>query len=88
MKDPIWISAVLIHTFSPNYLKVTNESIQHKGHTHAGEYTHFRITLVSDTFTGIPPVNQHRMVYTALEPAFKEGLHALALHTFSPEEKK
>jgi BolA protein len=68
--------------FSPVHLQVTNES-----HMHAGPATesHFKMILVSPQFEGMPRVKRHQAVYKALAEQMQQ-IHALALHTFSPQE--
>lgn len=74
----------LLHTFAPDYLDVVNES---HGHNVApGSETHFKVVIVADQFSGLRPVQRHRQVYAALEEFLKQGVHALALHTYTPEE--
>lgn len=55
-----------------------------------GEGDHFRVIVVSEQFEGKPMVQQHKMVYGALEGNIEGGddadIHALALKTYTPEE--
>lgn len=78
-----------IHTklsqhFHPTYLEVINESYMHS--VPAGSETHFKVTLVSPQFEGKRQVQRHQAIYACLADELKRGVHALALHTFSPEE--
>jgi BolA protein len=41
---------------------------------------------VSERFAKERLVNRHRMVNDLLAAEFKQGLHALALHTMTPDE--
>jgi BolA family transcriptional regulator, general stress-responsive regulator len=76
--------ACLQAAFSPSHLEVINES---HGHAVApGSQTHFKVVLVSDALEGKTPVARHRAVYAALGDLFRQGLHALALHTYTPAE--
>lgn len=47
----------------------------------AGDGDHYRATLVSSAFLGKSRVQQHQMVYRALEGRMGGVLHALALST-------
>jgi BolA protein len=69
---------------APSYLEVLNESDRHG--VPPGSETHFRVTVVSEAFAGQRLVARHRAVQKVAAPFFAEGLHALALHTFTPEE--
>jgi BolA protein len=71
-------------SFSPVFLDVANESHQHS--VPADSETHFRVVLVSATFIGSSRVARHQQVYSALAPQMEGPVHALALHTFAPDE--
>lgn len=70
--------------FHPSYLKVINESPKHHGPEDAE--THFNVTIVSENFLGLSLVKRHQSVYSLVNKEMEEGLHALSLHTFTPEE--
>ena len=44
------------------------------------------MVVVSEGFAGQSLVGRHRLVNQALKGEFASGLHALALHTRTPEE--
>lgn len=47
---------------------------------------HYQVTVVSSLFQGKGLVQQHQMVYAALQQALStEAIHALSLKTFTPE---
>lgn len=50
----------------------------------AGDGDHYRATVVSPAFAGLPRVKQHQMVYNALGGRMGGELHALALITRAP----
>ncbi|WP_341266083.1 transcriptional regulator BolA [Morganella morganii] len=78
------IEEKLNHTLAPHYIDVVNESGQHN--VPAGSETHFKVVVVSETFTGMRPVARHRHMYTLLADELAGGVHALALHTYTPDE--
>ncbi|MGL9760387.1 MAG: transcriptional regulator BolA [Symbiopectobacterium sp.] len=78
------IEAKLRAAFAPTHLDVINESYQHR--VPAGSQSHFKVILVSETFTGQRIIGRHRAVYAALVMELENGLHALALHTYTPQE--
>ena len=47
---------------------------------------HFDALVVSPAFTGVARVRRHQMVYAALGDRMREEIHALSMHTLSPEE--
>lgn len=51
----------------------------------AGDGDHYAATVVSPSFKGKSRVQQHQMVYAALQGRMGGVLHALALTTSAPE---
>lgn len=70
--------------FSPLYLGVENESGNHS--VPANSETHFKIVLVAPEFEGKGKVARHQGVYRVLADELAGGVHALALHLYTPEE--
>ena len=64
-----------------DHLSVLDESHMHS----RGLETHFKVVLVSPQFAGLNAVKRHQKVYATLGGLMGE-FHALALHTFTPEE--
>ena len=50
-----------------------------------GDGDHFEATVVSEQFEGRSMVQQHQMVYATLGDRMGGEIHALALHTYTPE---
>lgn len=50
----------------------------------AGDGDHYAATIVSSAFSGKSRVQQHQMVYAALQGRMGNQLHALALNTRAP----
>jgi BolA protein len=72
---------------APESLEVEDESAQHVGHAGAqGGGGHYRVTLVSQRFAGLPLQARHRMVYAALAPLMHKHIHALAIQAYAPDE--
>lgn len=69
--------------FQPLHLEVVNESHMHN--VPPGSESHFKVTLVSDQFDGQMLIKRHRAVNQAMAELMGE-IHALALHTMTPEE--
>jgi len=70
--------------FSPQFMEVENESHQHS--VPPNSETHFRVVLVSAAFEGKRKVARHQAVYAAVAEQLAGPVHALALHTYSPQE--
>ncbi len=78
------IEARLREALAPTFLEVSNESHMHS--VPPNSETHFRVVAVSDAFDGQRVVGRHRQVYAALAPQLEGPVHALALHTYTPQE--
>lgn len=78
------INATLQSEFVPEHLEVINES--HGHNVPANSETHFKVVIVAQAFSGKTSVHRHRAVYGALAELMQNGVHALALHTYTPEE--
>lgn len=63
---------------------VINESNMHN--VPPNSETHFKVTLVCEQFNGIRQVARHQQIYKTLSEELANGVHALALHTYTPEE--
>ena len=68
----------------PSFLRVENES--HNHNVPPGSESHFKVTVVSPQFSGQPPLARHRMVNAILSNELSSAIHALALHTLTPDE--
>lgn len=51
----------------------------------AGDGDHYAATVVTEAFRGKTRVQQHQMVYEALQGNMGGALHALALQTSAPD---
>jgi BolA protein len=78
------IEQKLGQAFTSDYLAVENES--HKHNVPANSETHFKVTLVSSAFAGQGRVKRHQALYGLLADELSGGVHALALHLFTPAE--
>jgi len=65
----------------PQHLEVLDESHMHS----RGLETHFKAIVVSPQFAGLNAVKRHQKVYASLGELMGQ-FHALALHTYTPEE--
>lgn len=77
------IEQIVSDTFLPQHVELVNESYMHS--VPAGSESHFKLVLVSDQFSGLRSVARHQKVYAALGDLMQQ-IHALALHTYTPEE--
>jgi BolA protein len=77
------IEQKLASEFDARYLQVENESHMHN--VAPGSESHFKVTIVSDSFREQMLIKRHRMVNKVLQQEMQQ-IHALALHTLTPEE--
>ncbi len=78
------IEKKLTETFNPTFLQIENESHMHS--SGRGSESHFKVTLVTEAFNGKRGVARHQAIYQCLNAELEGGVHALALHTYTPEE--
>ena len=74
----------LSQEFRPHFIHIENES--HRHHADRGGESHFKVVLVSDKFNELSRVARHKLVYQCVAQELADGLHALALHTFTLAE--
>ena len=73
-----------LNSFAPVHLEVINESYMHS--VPEGSESHFKVTVVTDQFEGKMLVARHRMVNELLAEEIAGPIHALSLHTMTPDE--
>jgi len=65
----------------PDVLEIVDESHKHVGHAGAKDGRgHFQVTIVSDRFKDIPPIQRHRLVYDAVGDLMETDIHALSIN--------
>jgi BolA protein len=74
----------LTAAFDPSELQIRDDSALHAGHAGAREGGHYRISIVSQRFAGLPARERHRLVYAALGDLPKRGIHALSIDARPP----
>jgi len=75
----------LIDAFKPTILSIKNESHMHNVPVNAE--THFKITIVSDSFKDIKVLNRHKLIYNSLDSVMT-SIHALSIYAFDKQEYK
>jgi BolA protein len=84
------IERKLTQALAPQRLTIVDDSEKHKGHGgyREGGQTHFRVEVVSESFSGQSRVARQRRVYEILAAELAAGVHALQLKTLTPEEDR
>lgn len=67
----------------PVHLQVINESHMHSG---PASESHFKLVIVSTAFEGQPLIQRHRQVNALLKEELAGPVHALSMHTWTPEQ--
>ena len=70
--------------FDLKHLEVVNESGNHN--VPPGSESHFKVVMVTPEFEGARLLARHRAVNETLAEELAGGVHALALHTYTPDE--
>ena len=78
------IEIKLRDALSPAHLDVVDESYMHA--VPPDSEAHFKVLVVSDAFIGVPLIDRHRRLNQLLHAELQNGLHALTLHTWTPDE--
>lgn len=78
------IQEKLAKRFQAEYSLVENESHNHS--VPANSETHFKVTLVCKEFEGMRLIQRHRLVNDILAEELAGPVHALAMHTYTPEQ--
>lgn len=68
----------------PQHLEVINESNNHN--VPPGSESHFKLVIVTAEFNDKSLVARHRIINKLLADELAGPVHALALHTLTPEE--
>lgn len=77
----------LLDALEPELLEIEDESHLHVGHAGARDGRgHFRVTVVSEAFTGQPRIRRHRLIYEALGGLMDTDIHALTIQALAPGE--
>ncbi len=80
------INDLVVGELSPIRLDVVNESHMHN--VPPNSETHFKLVIVSESFHDKNLVARHRTVNKLLAKQLEGGVHALSMHTYTPEEWK
>ena len=81
------IRSALNNALQPDAVEIVDESHLHAGHVGARDGKgHFRVTLISNQFSGVALLKRHRMVFEALKEMMQTDIHALSIDARTPQE--
>ncbi len=75
------IQRLLEKELAPTRLEIEDNSHEHAGHQQANGGGHFTIKIASPAFSGKSLIQQHRLVYAAVDPLMPEHIHALSIQS-------
>jgi len=78
------INDIVVDALAPVRLDVIDES--HRHNVPSGAESHFKLVIVSEAFAGEGLLARHRRVNRLLADQLSGPVHALGLHTHTPEE--
>ena len=75
----------ITNALQPDALEIVDESHKHVGHAGARDGRgHFQVTIVSDKFRDLSPIQCHRLVYDAVGDLLETDIHALRIKASVP----
>ncbi|MBK5939365.1 BolA family protein [Halochromatium roseum] len=84
MSRKVRIQESLTTALKPMHLEVSDESHMHN--VPDGAESHFKVLAISEVFAGEKLIDRHRRVNGLVRDEFASGLHALAIHAWTPQE--
>ncbi|XP_023339170.1 bolA-like protein DDB_G0274169 [Eurytemora carolleeae] len=78
------ISNKLQESLCPLHLEIINESYMHN--VPKNSETHFKVVVVSEKFENVKLIGRHRLVNDTLKQELSEGVHALSINAYTPEQ--
>jgi len=78
------IEQTLADDLKPMHMEVVDESHMHS--VPEGAESHFKVLVVSEAFADENLVGRHRHINRLLRGELDAGMHALAIHAWTPEE--
>ena len=77
------IEKIIQENLAPSLFQIENESQHHGG---PATESHFKLSIVASEFEGLSLVKRHQKIYALLAKQLSGGVHALALHLYTPQE--
>ena len=71
---------------NPSKIEIDDEGHLHVGHAGAKSGGHFKLYIVSQSFSNMSQINRHKLIYKTLSGLLKTDIHALSINAKSPEE--
>ncbi len=75
------------HGLDATHVQVIDHSAAHTGHAGAeAGGGHYEVVVVSEKFEGVSRLAAQRLVYSALGDLMAAEIHALTMHTYTPDK--
>ena len=78
------IEQALVSAYTPESIKVIDDSHLHAGHASAGSKGHFTVEIIAEEFRNKSLLERHRMVYATLAELMESDIHALSIKASAP----
>lgn len=86
MVNPQTIIDLLKESLQAEFVQINDHSAEHKHHREGGDSGHYHLTIVSPQFQHKSLIQQHRLVYSALQNFMGSSIHALAIDSYTVAE--
>jgi BolA protein len=81
------IESLLREKLSARHVDVLDQSALHEGHPGAqAGGGHYHVLVVAEVFEGLSRIAAQRVVYQALADLMESEIHALSMHTMTPQQ--
>ena len=71
---------------NPSYIDVEDEGHLHIGHAGAKSGGHFKLNIVSESFSNKTTIERHRIIYQCLGDLMNTEIHAISIKAKCKEE--
>jgi BolA protein len=71
---------------SPTQFELQDDSALHAGHRGNSGGSHFNLTIRSEKFNGLSPVQRHRLIFDLLRDEMRSSIHALSIRAIAADE--
>lgn len=75
---------IILHPLQTEHLEIINESHMHS--VPSDSETHFKLIIVTEQFNTMSLLARHRHINQLLAAELANGLHALSLELYTPDE--
>ena len=82
------VERLLISFFETSHVKITDDSVNHIGHTGNTGGAHLNLEIVSNKFDQLTRIERHKLIYQCLDGLIPDKIHALKVLALTTLENK